>query len=993
MGRDAADGGETSFLLTDVVGSVRLWEQHPGLMAGVMAEHDAVVAAAVEAHAGAVVRSRGEGDSIFAVFADAADAVTCACRVQRDVAAHAWPRGIELRLRAAVSTGESQVREGEHYGETVNRCARLRSVCPPGQVLVGERAAEAARDRLPADITLRDLGHYRLRDLSRPERVHQLLHAALPDEGVRLSTNHNLPAPVSRFIGRERQLEEVADLLGRSRLLTLTGAGGCGKSRLATEYALDHAADYADGAWLVDLAGLADPDLIAATAASVLAVPEEPGRALVDTLGAWAAQREVLLLIDNCEHLLAGAGQFVAALLRGSPRLRVVATSREPLGVPGETTYRVPSMAMPAPDVDDASSLLQSEAVRLFVDRAVALEPAFAVDDADAGAIGEICRRLDGIPLAIELAAARVKVLSPAQIAAKLSDRFRLLTGGSRLSLPRQQTLLATVNWSHDLLDGEEATLLRRLSVFAGGWSLDAAEAVCEGEPIEAVRVLDVIEQLVAKSLVVADTGRGPVRYHMLETIREFARQKLIESGEADGLRGRHLDWFLAMAERTEQDLLHGSQVSWPELDADHDNLRAALEWSLVASEGKQPALRLAGALTEFWDLRCFLAEGRRWLELALAHDADAPPPSRAKALCALGLLVSHQGDYATARGHFAEGLELARTAGDSRIVATGLGSVGWLEWSEGNNEVAQRHLEEGVDLARELGDRWLLARALYLLCHVFAAQNSPLSDVVAREALGLARELGEKSIEGRGLYFLGVTAIQRGEYDAARALLEQSVALAREVGDRWQAPWSLSFIGAIGMLTGHFDEALPALEESLEISRETGNTWCTARCLATLSWVRLLGGGDLEAAEALALQSLDLSRSIGARIDTGLARTLLGEFARVRGNAAAALELHAGALDDAIALNSPWSIASCLDRLARLALDAGADERATMLLAAAAAMREDNNCAIPPISAHERERCVEAARGRLSEAEFEAAWSGGRALSLEAARRIAVAA
>lgn len=989
-GRDngeLAEGGRT-FLLTDVEGSTRLWEQQPAEMAAALARHDSIVATAVQRRGGELVRERGEGDSSFSAFRRPVDAVSCALEIQQALHQEPWPDGIALLVRMALHSGEATLRAGDYYGQTVNRCARLRAAAHGGQVVLSRAVAAQTRGSLPPGASLQDLGVHRLKDLSDPEHVHQLCHPSLPHVFPPLrslnSRNHNLPPQLTSFIGREREMAEVSELLGSHRLLTLTGAGGCGKSRLALQVAADRADVHPGGIWLVELAALTDPLLVPQALFSALGLRQEPGRLLMATLVDHLVETQCLIVLDNCEHLVQACADLVQQLLAACPDVRVLATSRQVLGLPGEAGWRVPSLSLPTTGSKASlEELAATESARLFVDRARAVAPAFELGDQDVAPVHEICTQLDGIPLAIELAAARIGVLAPGEVAARLFDRFHLLTGGSRSSLPRQQTLQAAVDWSHDLLSEPERVLLRRLGVFAGGWTLPAAEAVCANGGVTAAAVLDLLTELASKSLVLAIRQGDSTRYHMLETIRQYGRERLREAGEEGEVSARHCQWGLGLAEDAEQELLRGRQVSWQRLESEHDNLRAALEWSLEDPGGVESALRLAGALGEFWDLRCYFEEGRRWLEAALGREDGAWPAARAKALNSLGLVVSHQGDYRRARTFFEEALRLARRTGELQVVSTTLGNLGWMDWSEGKAAAGRSHLEEGVDLAREVGDKWLIARALYLLTHVEATENPDRAVELAEESLHIARVLGEKSIEGRSEYFLGLVSMFHANYQSAREHLQRSVALAREVGDRWQAPWSLSFLGMLELLSANFEAARPILDESLEMARETGNMWCVARCLGGLAWTTLFLEGDPPAAMALAQESLGISEEIGTLLDTAIARSFLAESARARHDLDEAERLHRQALDENMQFHNLWGIATSLERLARLDVDRERFDRAAHLLGLAAAVRQTYDIPLPPLLLSEYEVGISMVREAIGEPALEAAMAEAASAAL----------
>ena len=563
--------GTITFLFSDIEGSTRLWEQHPGAMKAALARHDDILRRSVTQHQGQIVKLTGDG--CLAVFESASGAVLAALAAQQALQADAWDelKPQVVRARMALHTGEAEARGGDYFGPAVNRAARLMSAGHGGQVLLSAASAELLRDALPVGAGLLDLGEQRLKDLARPEHVFQLLHPTLPSNFPSLRSldafPHNLPVQLTSFIGREREMAEVKRLLATTHLLTLTGPGGTGKTRLALQLGAEMlgVADYADGVWLVELAALEHPGALPQAIAAAFCLGSMPGREPLDAVTDFLRDKRLLLILDNCEHLIDAVARLADHLLRASPRLKILASSREALGVTGEVAFRVPSLSLPEEGAhgvgDDAShmspvELMACEAARLFVERATAVNPRFALTDRNAPAVAQICRRLDGIPLALELAAARVKVFTAEQIAARLDDRFRLLTGGSRTALPRQQTLRAAIDWSYDLLAEPERALLKRLSVFVGGWTFEAAEAICPGED-----VLEALTQLVNKSLVVAehraDEREDGVRYRMLETVRQYARDRLLDAGVAEVAAARdcHLDYFLSVSEQAEPPL------------------------------------------------------------------------------------------------------------------------------------------------------------------------------------------------------------------------------------------------------------------------------------------------------------------------------------------------------------------------------------------------------------------------------------------------------
>ncbi len=803
-----------TFLFTDIEGSTRLWEQNPAAMREAMARHDALVDEHVAQHSGTVVRPRGEGDSRFVVFARATHAVAAACALQRAFLAEPWPPPGPLRVRMALHTGEGELRGSDYYGPAVNRCARLRGIAHGGQTLLSSATAELVRDALPEGVSLRPLGLHRLKDLQRPEQVFQLLHPDLPDEFPPLRSldvlPNNLPIQLTSFIGREREMAEVRRLLSAARLVTLTGSGGCGKTRLALQVAADLLAEYPDGVWLVELGALADPAQVPQAVGTVLGLREEPNRTLTETLSDFLRPQIVLVLLDNCEHLVEACAQMAERLLRACPRLRIMATSREALGIAGEVVWRVPSLALPDPrQLPPIETLTQYEAVRLFVERAVAALPTYRVTNQNARAVAQVCHRLDGIPLAIELAAVRVKVLTPEQIAARLDDRFELLTGGSRTALPRHQTLRAATDWSHDLLSGKERVLFRRLSVFVGGFTLEAVEAICVGEGIEENEVLDLLTQLADKSLVWVEGADGKVRYRLLETVRQYGQDRLRETGEAARVLRRHRDFFLEFAECAEPELSRSEQEVWlNRLEADYANLRMALEWSVESGE-VEAGLRLGGALWRFWEVRGYLSEGRGWLEEVLKRSDKASPALRAKALKAAGFLSRYLGDYAAAHSLLNECLAMYGELEDKRGMALSLNNLGVVAGDQGDYERAATFYEESLALSRELGAKDIIAMVLNNLAIVSSRQRHL---VVARsryqESLAIFRELGDKRSIAVSAVNLGIVAAHQGDYLVARALLEESLAIQLELGDKGSISHALDAFGILAAEQGQAKRA-----------------------------------------------------------------------------------------------------------------------------------------------------------------------------------------
>jgi predicted ATPase/DNA-binding CsgD family transcriptional regulator len=621
------------------------------------------------------------------------------------------------------------------------------------------------------------------------------LHAVAPAEAEATPrppehTPHNLPLELSSFIGREREIAEVKRLLGDNRLVTLTGPGGCGKTRLALEVAAGVAEDFEEGAWWAWLASFSEPELVPQAVARALSVREQPGLSLTDVLTDSLGEKQLLLVLDNCEHLVEACALFAQRMLASCPRLRILATSREVLGVGGESIWRVSPLMVPdkGHPLSSVEDLGRYEAVELFVERARSKLSSFGLTSENAGAVAEVCRRLDGIPLAIELAAARANVLSAKQILRKLENPFKLLTEGERTRAVRQQTLRAALAWSHNLLGEQERKVFGRFSAFAGGWTLEAAEAVGTGEGTEEGDVLDLLSRLVDKSLVVSEASgkEGALRYRMLEPIRQYGLERLEESGEAGQVHSRHAGYYLAVAEKAEPELRGAHQQEWLErLEREHDNIRAALQWPLERGEAEL-GLRLSGALAGFWHMRGYLSEGRRWLERALAKGHALSAPARAKALAGAGYMARLQGDYERSVDLSEECLALSRKLGDTSGIATALYVLGWVEVLRNEPERAEALIEEAVTLRRALGDTVGLANALLALGLVAVAQRDyEWAAALHEESLMLARKAGDDFAVGTSLGLGALASLSRGDHRRTRTLCEEGFELSRRMKAR----------------------------------------------------------------------------------------------------------------------------------------------------------------------------------------------------------------
>ncbi|MBI3661211.1 tetratricopeptide repeat protein [Candidatus Acetothermia bacterium] len=694
--------------------------------------------------------------------------------------------------------------------------------------------------------------------------THQLHEQILKHEIPTLlhAIPNNLPKSWTSFIGRTREMAEIKQLLtggvqGHTplRLLTLTGVGGCGKSRLALEVSTDLLEHYIDGIWLVELASIFDSNLVLQAVASTLGAREQAAQPLLATISDYLHAKQLLLVLDNCEHLVDTCAQLVRALLKTCPKLQILATSREPLGIIGETVWSVPSLTTPVPKPAlNLKILMQFESVRLFIERARASETHFELTEENAFAVTQVCHQLDGIPLAIELAATRVRALPIEEIAERLNDRFQLLVGGNRAALARHQTLQATMDWSYQLLSEQEQALLRRLSVFSGGWTFEVAEKVCADEVVKPHEVLALMTHLVDKSLVVMEEKDEEGRYRLLETVRQYGHEKLLKSGEAEFIRNHHLDFCLRFAEEAEPKLQGAEQKIWlNRLEVEHDNLRAALAWSLEGNNKVEAGLQLAGVLWRFWEVRGHFTEGRRWLEEALTK-TPARTMARAKALKGAGNLAIDQGDYTAARSLYQESLIIQRELGDKPGITASLNNLGNVAYMQGNYAEARSLYEESLAIKRELGDQRGIAISLGNLGNVAREQEDYVSArSFHEESLIIKRELEDKRGIAFSLNNLGEVARAQGDYVSARSFHEESLIIKRELRDKQGITFSLNNLGYVVYAQGDYVAARAFYQESLSIQRELVDKQRIAESLQGLAGVDCAEGQCERATQLLA--------------------------------------------------------------------------------------------------------------------------------------------
>ncbi|WP_232065215.1 LuxR family transcriptional regulator [Mycobacterium cookii] len=992
--------GTVTLLLADVEGSTRLWEAEPDEMGTALARLNQTVSCIIANHEGVRPVEQGEGDSFVAAFARASDAVAAALEIQRAPL-------VPLRLRIGIHTGEIQLRdEGNYAGPTINRTARLRDLGHGGQTLLSGTTEGLIADRLPADTWLTDLGTHELRGVPHPERVVQLCHRHLINEFPPLRTSKNvasqhLPAHITSFVGREGELIEVRELLRGNRLVTLTGAGGAGKTRLA----LKLAEESNDCAWYVDLAPITDGDLVPITAARAFGLPDQPGRSTIDTLAGFIADRPLLVVLDNCEHLLDATAALAVALLRACAGLTLLATSREPIGVAGEASWRLPSLSLP------------DEAIELFIDRARQARADFAVTDENSAVIGEICTRLDGLPLAIELAAARVRALSVTEILDSLHDRFRLLTGGARTAVRRQQTLRASVDWSHALLSESEQMVFRQVAAFLGGFDLDAAQAVLGGD-MPRYQVIDLLTLLVDKSLVVADERRGRTRYRLLETVRHYAAEKLSESGEADEVRTRHRDHYTSMAALLDGPAGNDYGQRVEQTEAEIDNMRAAFEWSRDSGDAEL-ALALASSLSPLWQPRP--AEGVAWLDSILdevrVEDRYIAPRVRARALADRVLLVSNIAWDARLPGQAEEALAIARECDDDALLARALAACGLIGF---DSEAGRSYRAEATELARKLGDRLRLSHILSVeILAAMVAGDLTSKRAAAQEGCQLADAIGYRAGYLRCSWYLGLALLGQG--DTTRAIAHFGRARDVAAAGHFLAFQKYNSAGQSMALAyqGDISAARAAASQALDGANELGSL--NASLANTALGMVALAAGDPAGARTATDAACRHGPSIPPGM-TGLVRAWNAQAALADGDLPEARRRAEGAVSTAVGWYSVWALTArarvalaqgdmdeaerdahdaltcasefcaylvvpdLLECVAVLLGDGGSHREAARLLGAAGAVRDRTRAVRFKVWDAGYKDSVADLRNTMGDSDFESAWAEGAALSTEEA-------
>ena len=980
--------GTVTLLFTDIEGSTRLLQQLGEGYSHVLTECRHLLRASFQQWNGHEVDT--QGDAFFVAFARATDAVAAAVAAQRTLVSHLWPEGVAVRVRMGIHTGEPTLSSEDYTGLDVHHAVRIMSVGHGGQVLLSQTTRDLVEHDLPDDVSLRDLEAHRLKDLQHKSHLFQLVIAGLPADFPPLKTldthPNNLPIQLTSLIGREQEITTVQRLLCREdvRLLTLTGPGGTGKTRLGLQVAAELIDRFADGVFFVNLAPISDPALVVPTIAQTFEVKEIAEQSLLDLLKVSLRDKHLLLLLDNFEQVVSAASQ-VTDLLAACLKLKIVVTSRAVLHVRGEQEFAVPPLAVPDPKhLPDLVALSQYEAVALFISRAQAIKPEFQVTNANAPAVAEICARLDGLPLAIELAAARIKLLPPQALLARLGQRLAVLTSGARDVPARQQTLRNTIEWSYHLLDAQEQRLFRQLSVFVGGCTLEAVETIYASLDNGVGQVLEGVASLLDKSLLQqTEHEEGEPRLTLLETLREYGLECLRESGEAHVSQRAHALYYLAFVVETEPHLKGAQQaVWWRRLEREQENLRAALAW-LIGQEEGELALRLSGALWWFWNTRGYWSEGWRWLEAALRlPQAQGRTAWRAKALIGAAEFAYRLG-HPVSDSLAEESVSIYRELGDKRGLAESLSNLGLSMCAQNDVAAGCTLLEEGLALAREVGDPWILANALRNLGEFMSYYSDFKSArLFFEESAMLHRELKDQQALSSTLCRLVDVAVSEGNLTQAAALALESHALARELDNRPNIIRALRWLANIQSFQGNAGQAVALLEESLALAREQGDKWQIGNTVLTLVTITL-HQGDLQQAETYAQESLMLFRELHHKDGMAVALAFLGDIKRIQGDLTLARALCKEGVSLAREGGSHYSMGWSLISLAMVTAAEEQPEQAARLFGAAEPWLNPST-EMDPAERADYERAVESVRAQLGEKAFAAAWTEGRSMTLE---------
>jgi predicted ATPase/class 3 adenylate cyclase len=943
--------GYATILFTDIQGSTELSQLFPDTMPAAILRHHDILHRCIKENNGYVFEIIG--DAFCASFSSAIDAINAAGEIQKKLISEDWGE-TPIKIRIGLNSGDVEWNGKGYTGYmTLSRTQRIMSTGHGGQIIISNEVYEKLKDVNQNRYTFRDMGERKLKSIIRPEHLYQVNFEGLPNEFPPLKTldarPNNLPVQPSSFVGRKKEMSEIKRLLKQTHILTLIGSGGTGKSRISIEIGTDMIDDFTHGVWFVELAPLFDPSLASQEIASVFNLKESGDKKLIDVLIEHLKDKQLLLILDNCEHLINECANLTNTLVKNCPNIKIIASTREALKIDGETIYRIPSLSVPVVKGDySIESLLENDSVRLFTDRALSTKPDFRVTDSNVLFIARLCNNLDGIPFAIELAAARVRSLPVEKIAEKLNDRFKLLTGGSRTALPRQQTLRAMMDWSYELLTDDEKAMLRRLSVFAGGWKLETSEEICSDENVETYEVIDVLGSLIDKSLVVFDEEKE--RYFLQETVRQYGIEKLSESSE-DEFKIRHSQFFLSMAEEAEPHLTGSEQRKWTNLlEEEHDNLRVAIGRNSLDMNSEESVVKFGAFLWRFWYIRGYLSEGRKWLKEILGK-FKTDSIYLGNAFRGAGVLARSQGDYLDAKTKYDEALRIYRDIGNKEGIANILNGLALISYEQGNVNESKNMHEQALMMRREINDKRGIASSLHNLGDI----SSEFGDYVkAKEfysdALNNWKRIGDKLSLANTMYSMGNAAYNQGEYLEAEKLYKESIEIFREAGDDVGVAYTLSGLGNIAEQQGNHEEAIRILKDALKIFKEAEDMRAVCNVLLNLG-LDLYQVDKIDESRKFLIEGLLLCREIA---------------------------------------NKPGTV-QCISGFCRLAISEEQNNRAVCLLSFINTTLQSMGTVFDKSALIMHEQTINSLREKLSDEEFSKFWEEGKKLSIEQAVELAL--
>jgi predicted ATPase/class 3 adenylate cyclase len=984
--------GQVTFLFTDIEGSTKLAQQFPDSLPSALEKHHKILREAIESNNGFVFEIIG--DAFCAAFENSIDAVKTSHDAQVNLNTEPWGE-VVIKARMGIHIGNVEWNGKRYMGYiTLARTARVMSAAYGGQVLISEDAYNQLTEKEITEISYRDLGNRRLKDILQPIKIYQLISKGLPSDFPPLKTldarPNNLPVQLTSFIGREEEIKKIKELLKNTHLLTLTGPGGAGKTRLSLQVGADIIDEFANGVWFVELAPITDSVLLPNEILKELGIKEEPNKTLDETLTGYLKDKEILIILDNCEHLIDACAILTENLLKACSKLKIIATSREALKCTGEQTYSI--LSLKTPNLKDELSLeqlSQYEAVSLFIERALAVNTKFRVTNVNAPALAGICSQLDGIPLAIELAAARVKVLTVEKIYERLNNRFSLLTGGKRTALPRQQTLRALIDWSYDLLSQEEKILWSRLSVFNDGWTLESAEEICSDDKVKKEEIFDLLCALTEKSIIIFDEEKD--RYRILESLCQYGEERLKEVNEKDVILSKHLHYLMEFAESTEPKLKGSKAKEWlDKLEIEHGNLQAAIDWSLKDGDNEEGA-RIAGALAKFWDTRGYYTTGRRHVENILNNMKEISKISKAKILNCSGLLAVPQGDYNHAKMYHEESLTLLIQLDDKHGIAATLNNLGNVADHQGDFELAQKYHKESLSLSRKLGDKHGIAVSLNNLANIVDYLGDiELAGKYHKESLELYSELADKRGIASSLHNLGCVASEQGNYQQAQMYHIDSLYLRRVIGDKIGIAKSIQSLAKVAFDLSDYDEAIKLYKESLELYRYLKDRYSISISLNNLGSIAFIRE-DYKLSRMYYEESLSIRKEIGDKKGLSVSLGNLGLVLNSIGDYKQARIFYKESLSLRLELGHKLGIACCILGFAEIASAEKHSNRALLLLGATITILESMGVALWRDELIQFDKTTKRLHEQLTDEEFSKYWEAGKKLTLDEAVELAL--